>query len=208
VIGVALAAGAGAFGVGFSLRASLRLARLAPRDAGLVEKELRSADDAAVASAIQNAFADAAPAMIDALTEKSDAATKAGAAALDERLGDLDRELSAGRAVSAAAARVALLSAGLGAVLELLRDLSGEGVVLALSAGAVGVASAGACFELGRRSARRSTELRAVWDRLASVAATRLGILVGAASPGPGGRSSSHAQGQGQGQRRRRRQIR
>jgi hypothetical protein len=150
VIGVALAIAAGAFGVGFALRASTRLARLAPSDAGLVEKELRSADDAEVASAIRNAFADAAPAMINALTAKSAGAMSEGAAALDEHLGDLDRELSAGRAVSAAAARVGLLSAGLGAVLELLRDLSGGGIVLALCAGAVGVASAGACFELGR----------------------------------------------------------
>jgi hypothetical protein len=201
VIGVALAAGAGALGVGFALRASMRLARRAPRDAELVEKKLRSTDDAEVASAIRETFADAAPAMMDALTTTVPA-MKQSAAALDEHLGDLDRELSAGRAVPAAAARVALLSAGLGAVIELLQDLSGRGIAFAVAAGAVGVAGAAVCFELGRRSAAKALELRAVWDRLAGAAALRLGIPVGAASAGPPGRGHSS------GQVRRRRQMR
>lgn len=192
MLGIALAAGAGALGVGFALRASIRIDRLAPPDAALVEKELRSGDDAAVVQAILTAFGEAAPAMVDALTTKAAAATKEGAAALDERLGDLDRELSTGRSVAAAAARVALLSSGLGAVLELLRDPSGGGIAFALAAAAIGIASAAAIFELGRRQVRRSTELRAVWDRLAGAAAARLGILVGAASPGPQGRKARH----------------
>jgi hypothetical protein len=192
VLGIALAAGAGALGVGFALRASIRIDRLAPPDAALVEKELRSGDDAAVVQAILTAFGEAAPAMVDALTTKTPTATKECAAALDERLGDLDRELSTGRSVAAAAARVALLSSGLGAVLELLRDPSGGGIAFALAAAAIGIASAAAIFELGRRQVRRSTELRAVWDRLAGAAAARLGILVGAASPGPQGRKARH----------------
>ena len=194
MIGVALAAGAGAFGAGFALRASMKLARLAPRNADLVEKKLRSTDDAEVTSAIRDTFADAASAMVDALTTKTAAATRQSAVALDEHLGDLDRALSAGRAVPAAAARVALLSAGLGAVIELLRDLSGRGIAFAVAAGAIGVAGAAVCFELGRRSAARALELRAIWDRLTGVAALRLGIPVGAASAGPPGRT--HPSGQ------------
>ena len=202
MIGVALAACAGTLGLGFALRASSRIARLAPRDAGLVERGLRSADPDQVVSAIRDAFADAAPAMVDALTTKSAAAMNEAAAALDELLGDLERELSEGRAVAASAARVALLSAGLGAILELLPDLSGAAIPRALGAVAIGVFAAGACFELGRKSLRRSRELRSVWDRLAGAAADRLGIPVGTASPGPGdGRRGSS------GHRRRRRQA-
>jgi hypothetical protein len=206
VIGVALAACAGALGMGFALRASSRIARLAPPDAELVESGLRSADQDRVVSAIRDAFADAAPAMENALTAQSAATMNEAAAALDEHLGDLERELSEGRAVAASAARVALLSAGLGAILELLPDLSRAAIPRALGAVTIGVFAAGTCFELGRKSVQRSRDLRSVWDRLAGAAADRLGIPVGTASPGPRD-SHRHRHRRGAGSVHRRRQA-
>ena len=188
--------------MGFALRASSRIARLAPPDAGLVERGLRSGDQSQVVSAVRDAFGDAAPAMVEALRAKSAVTTNEAAAALDEHLGDLERDLSEGRAVAASAARVALLSAGLGAIVELLPDLSGAAIPRALGAVAIGITAAGTCFELGRRSVQRARELRSVWDRLAGAAADRLGIPVGTASPGPRDRDRDRG-GSAHGRRRR-----
>jgi hypothetical protein len=99
--------------------------------------------------------------------------------------------------VAAAAMRVALLSAGLGAIVELSGDFSR--VPIAMCAGVLGVGAAGACFELGRNATQRATELRAEWDRVAAAAVARLGLPETGVFPG------SHARRGVRDQRRSRR---
>jgi hypothetical protein len=210
VLGVGLASAAAALAIALTARAAVRLRRHALSDVASVEKKLRVGDDTEFASAVQHAFAEAAPALLDALNEKSVATSNVAAAALDEALGDLDRALSEGKAIPGAAVRIALLSAGLGAVLELVRDLGG--ITVALPAAVIGVAAAAVCFELGRNTARRATELRAEWDRIAGAAATRIGLgrenpgrpSVSRAAVGTAGEGSGVAREADQRRRRRR----
>jgi len=181
VLGVAIAAVAGGVAVVVCARTRYRQRRLAPKkDVDALERVFRSGDDAQMRAALFEAFPEAADVMLHAVGADSDSARRAAAAALDESLGDLDRDLSAHEGVSAAAIRVALLSAGFGAIVELSRDLSR--LPEALYAGMLGVGVAAVCFELGRNTSRRATELRAAWDRVAGSAADRLGLAVQPAS--------------------------
>jgi hypothetical protein len=189
VLGIALAVGAGALAVGLSLRSSMRQKRLSPGDVAALERRLNATDDTEVAATLGVVFGDAAPAMIEALTEKSEWARRASAVALDELLGDLDRDLSSARNVAPAAIRVALLSSALGAIVELSGDLSGHGLIQALPAAAAGLGAAAICFELGRKSAHRGKRLRADWDRLSAASARRIGAL--GAEPVAFGRAGS-----------------
>jgi hypothetical protein len=175
VLGVAIAGAAATLAIAFTLRAVLRQRRLAVPDVVTIEKRLRSGTEADARAAIRSAFADAAPAMLDAMTDKRVSSLNAAASALDERLGDLDRQLSAHGGIAGSSVRIALLSAALGAILELARNLGA--VTSALSAALLGVGAAATCFELGRNTARRAAVLRRDWDRVAAAAVKRLGLV-------------------------------
>jgi len=208
VLGVALAGAGGALALAFTLKASLRQRALVVPDVAFLEKKLRAGSDEDARAAILVAFADAAPAMLDAMTTRDALSVNAGAVALDERLGELDRRLSEHRGVPGASVRIALSSAALGAIVELVQDL--RGLTSALSAAVVGLAAAAACFELGRTAAARATALRADWDRIALAAANRLGAGVaprqGATVPSAvHGDETGQNSGSGRGNQRRRR---
>lgn len=175
MFGVALVAAAGTVAVAVCARARSRQRFLSPGDVAAIEDVFRSADDAKVEAAVRRAFPDAADAMLRVRTSDTKEARLAGAAALDEYLGDLQRELSAHEGIAPGAIRVALLSAGLGAIVELAGDFAR--LPVALCAAMLGVGAAVACFELGRNMTRRATELRRDWDRVAGSAAARLGLV-------------------------------
>jgi hypothetical protein len=176
VLGVGLAALGALVAIAFAGRAVMRVGRLAPPDRAELETSLKRGDDASVDRAVKAAFPDIAA---ELLAVRGDPSLRAAAAAaLDEQLGDLDAELSAGRSVSQGAVRVALLAAGLGAVLELARDLSsGNGLVNALTAAGAGACAALISLELGRRAARTAEALRRDWDAVASAIDRHLGLL-------------------------------
>jgi hypothetical protein len=200
VLGVVLAGAAATLAVAFTLRATRERRSLVLVDVASLEKKLRTGSDADVEGAIRDTFGDAAPAMLAAVAANDDASLQAGAVALDEHLGEIDRELSGRKGVAGAAVRIALLSAALGAVLELLQDL-GQ-MIAALVAVVIGVGVAGACFELGRNAVRRTAKLRADWDRVAAAAAARLGMPLDGSLPVTRGSSGVAAADQ---RRRRRR---
>ncbi|HVW29013.1 MAG TPA: hypothetical protein VG710_08445 [Opitutus sp.] len=180
MFGVALVAAAGTVAVAVCARAWFRQRLLSPGDVAALESVFRGADDAKVEAAVRRAFPDAADAMLRGRTSDTEEVRLAGAAALDECLGDLDGELAAHEGIAPGAIRVALLSAGLGAIVELAGDF--ERLPAALCAAVLGVGAAAVCFELGRNMTRRATELRRDWDRVAGSAAARLGLVDTAAS--------------------------
>lgn len=176
MLGIGLAASGAMLAVAFAGRAAVRVGKLAPPDRSELEVALKRSDDVSVDQAVKTAFPDIAA---ELLAVRGDPALRAaGAAALDEQLGDLEAELSAGRSVFQGAVRVALLAGGLGAVLELAADLSsGRGLVNAMTAAGAGACAAVISVELGRRAAGTAEALRRDWDALARAAATRLGLL-------------------------------
>jgi hypothetical protein len=171
VLGVALALAAGGAAVAVSARARYRQQSLSPGDVAAIERIFRFGDDAKMRAALHDAFPDAVDAAPRVGESDTEAAQLAFATALDERLGDLDRELSEHEGVAVPAMRVALLSAGLGAIVELSGDFSR--VPSAMCAGMLGVGAAGLCFELGRNATQRAAELRAEWDRVADAVVAR-----------------------------------
>jgi hypothetical protein len=174
VFGVALALAAGGIAVAVCARARYRQRRLSPGDVAAIERIFRFGDDAKMRATLRSVFPDAADAAPEVASGDTDAARLAFATALDESLGDLDRQLSAHEGVGSAAMRVALLSAGLGAVVELSGDFSR--VPIAMCAGMLGVGAAAACFELGRNATERATRLRGEWDRVADAVVARFGL--------------------------------
>ncbi len=195
MLGVALALAAGGVAVAVCARARYRQRGLSPGDVAGIERIFRFGDDAKMRATLREVFPDAADAAPEIASGDSDAARLAFAAALDESLGDLGRQLSAHEGVGTAAMRVSLLSAGLGAIVELSGDFTR--VPIAMCAGMLGVGAAGACFELGRNATERATELRAEWDRVADAVVARFGLPEAAAFPGSSPRRGDRDQRRG-----------
>lgn len=168
-----LAFAAGGVAVAMCARARYRQRSLSPGDVAAIERVFRFADDARMRATLNDVFPDAADAAPKGVSD-TEVAQFAFATALDESLGDIDQDLSAHEGVASAAVRVALLSAGLGAIVELSGDFSR--VPIAMCAGMLGVGAAGACFELGRNATQRATELRAEWDRVADAVVARFDL--------------------------------
>ncbi len=124
MLGVMLAAGAGAVAVALAWRESLRVSRLAPPDPASFERTMQSGEPRAAAAALHAAFPEAAPALMSAAAARG--SSRAGAVALNEHLSELHRELSSSQSVATGAVRVALLSGALGGVLALLGDPASE----------------------------------------------------------------------------------
>jgi hypothetical protein len=93
-------------------------------------------------------------------------------AALNERLGDVARELTVGAELPAVSGRIGLFTGVILAVVELSRTL-GSGAALATSGAALaaGIAAGTLGFELDRRSRKATDRVRAAWNSLSSLAA-------------------------------------
>jgi hypothetical protein len=194
VFGVALALVAGGTAVAVCARARYRQRGLSPGDVAAIERIFRFGDDAKMRAALHDVFPDAADAAPQ-VGGDTEAARLAFGTALDESLGDIDRELSAHEGVASATMRVALLSAGLGAIVELSGDFSR--VPIAMCAGMLGVGAAGVCFELGRNATQRAAELRAEWDRVADAVVARMGLPEAAVFMRPSARRGDRDQRRG-----------
>jgi hypothetical protein len=176
VLGLGVAVSGAVLSVAFAVVSAARVSRLAPPRRAELEASLRRGDDGALDRAVAAAFPEALPEL--AAARQAPERRAAAAAALDEQLGDLDRELSASHAGAKGTVRIALLTAGFGAVLELARDLStGQGFVNAMTAAGAGAIAAVLSLELGRRSERKAEMLRREWDALAALVAARSGLL-------------------------------
>lgn len=175
MLGLVLAVCVSAGSVAAALRELARTGRASPADAAGILRDLRSDEPAVVEAAVRRAFPEADPALARAVLQRS--SREEGVAILNEQLGDLSRELTAGRDVARGALRVALFAGTLGGVLEFARGLSvGGGSARVEASGAVimGVAGAAACVEIGRRTLARADRSRAAWDRIAAAVGRHL----------------------------------
>jgi hypothetical protein len=103
-------------------------------------------------------------------------------AALNERLGDVARELAVGAELPAASARIGLFTGAILAVVELSRTLSEpSGVALGTSgtALAAGIVAAAVGFDLDRRTRTEADRARGAWNTLSS-------LVSGPSRPGRG----------------------
>jgi hypothetical protein len=91
-------------------------------------------------------------------------------AALNERLGDVARELAVGAELPAVSARIGLFTGVILAVVELSRTLSGSAAIGTSGAAlAAGMAAAAVGSELDRRSRKATDRARAAWNTLSSL---------------------------------------
>lgn len=95
-------------------------------------------------------------------------------AILNERLADVGDELERGADVPKAAARIALASGTLFALLELAHGLQQQAVRWGWGLGAFlgGLAGAAVCAELGRLTKAQAERCREAWNRLAKLLAS------------------------------------
>jgi hypothetical protein len=92
--------------------------------------------------------------------------------ALNERLGDVARELAVGAELPAVSARVALFTAVFLAVVELSRTLAGPGGPALGTSGAAlaaGITAAAVGFDLSRRARNAADRARGAWNTLSAL---------------------------------------
>jgi hypothetical protein len=93
-------------------------------------------------------------------------------AALNERLGDVARELSVGAELPGTAGRIGLFSGVILGVVELARTLSGPGGPALGTSGAAlaaGIGAAAVGIDLDRRSRREADRTREAWNALSAL---------------------------------------
>lgn len=149
------------------------LEKLLPNSASALRAALLGRDETAVRRAVEGLFATEdfehdllARALLDGSSKE------AAVAILNERLGDIARELAVGRTVPRAMGRVTLAAGTFAGVLQIGSTVSSPSGVLwapAMWAFVAGCVGAGAAFEMDRRCGATSERVKVAWDEVAAL---------------------------------------
>ena len=154
-----------------------QIARLRIGDVAALLRTIKSGDDDDLVAAGTRAPSESFESLVISATLE-DAAPSMRIAAVNEHLGDLDRELDSQRDVPKVIGRGALLCGTFGCVLELSLTVagpSGPAWSPAATSFLLGLAGFLASLQIDRRARDMATLARAEWDRVASALGERIG---------------------------------